>query len=129
MNQELNENIKEIEKNWLNLQLSVKNYREFLSKLSTYSKLNEEIELWISQKIQITNELIISNKECIEINELEFINNKIDQNINEINQYCDTKVKYLTDLAIKIYGIFLLIIVKFLKQYKILFLFFINQIS
>jgi len=106
MNQELNENIKEIEKNWLNLQLSVKNYREFLSKLSTYSKLNEEIELWISQKIQITNELIISNKECIEINELEFINNKIDQNINEINQYCDTKVKYLTDLAIKIYGIF-----------------------
>ncbi len=86
------------------MHVTVKDYREILSKLSSYFKLNEEVELWISQKIQIANRLVICKNECKDIKELEFIQSQTDLNINEINQYGETKVKYLTELGIKIYG-------------------------
>lgn len=85
---------------------SIKCANQYLENLSSYNKLNEEVELWLRQKIEVTDLLIKNKNESKEIKQLDLIQNKINHNINEINHYSATKVKYLTELSIKIYGNF-----------------------
>jgi hypothetical protein len=101
---ELKESFKEIDKKWSSLNASVKDYRDYLNKSGTFHKLNEEIELWTSQKTQIINHLEKSKNECKEIRESEFILTQIEQNIDEIKKFSETKIKSISELALKIYG-------------------------
>lgn len=92
----------QIDKKWSKLHVCVKDYRDALTKRSTFSKLYEEVEQWIEQKTQLINRLIATKNECRELQEVEFVLTQINQNIDEIQTYSDGKVKYLSQLAVEI---------------------------
>jgi hypothetical protein len=102
--QELLAVLAQIEKKWSHLHASIKDYRDALAKENAFHKLYEEIELWTTQKRQVIQRLVISKGECQEIREVEHVLTQIETNMQEVRKFADTKVKYLTQLAVQIYG-------------------------
>lgn len=82
----------------------VKNYRDSLVKANEFHKLNEDLELWIQQKTEIINRMYITKTEFRDLKEIEFILTQINQNLEDLKQNYNNKVKHLSELAIKVYG-------------------------
>ena len=101
---ELVNSIAEVDKMWSTLHVRVKDYRDLLVKANAFHKLYEEVELWTSQKSQLLSRLIVSQNECHQVREVEFVLRQVEQNIDEVKQYNETKMKCLSKLAVQLYG-------------------------
>jgi hypothetical protein len=102
--QELLTVLAQIDKKWSSLHSSMKDYRDLLAKANAFHKLYEEIELWTNQKKQAIHRLVISRNEFQDIKEVEHVLTQIETSIQDVRKFTDTKVKYLTQLAVQIYG-------------------------
>jgi uncharacterized coiled-coil DUF342 family protein len=114
--QELRDSLSQVDKKWSSLHVWVKDYRDALTKRSTFAKLYEEVDYWIQQKNQIINRIVTTKNECKELKEVEFVLSQINQNIDEVQQYNEGKVKHLSQLAVEINGIIKIISIKYLKR-------------
>jgi hypothetical protein len=87
------------------LHVCVKDYRDQLANTSTLHKISDDAENWLQQKADDIDK--ISNTIEIDIsdaNKKSTLIKQIGQTLNEAKQFNDTKVKYLTQLAVKIFG-------------------------
>jgi CHASE3 domain sensor protein len=103
--QELADGINQIDKKWSTLHVCVKDYRDQLANTSTLHKISDDAETWLQQKTEEVDNT--NNKIQIDIsdaNKKSTLVNQINQHLNEAKQFNDTKIKYLTQLAIKVYG-------------------------
>lgn len=114
--QELRDSLSQVDKKWSSLHVWVKDYRDALTKRSTFAKLYEEVDYWIQQKNQIINRIVTTKNECKELKEVEIVLSQINQNIDEVQQYNEGKVKHLSQLAVEINGIIKIISIKYLKR-------------
>ena len=101
---ELNSSLNEVDDKWSTLNQSLKDYHNLLLQANEFYKLHEDLEIWTQQKTQVVNRLFVIKTELNDLNQIEFVLNQINQNINEIKEYCDSKIKHLTSLAVDIYG-------------------------
>lgn len=102
--QELLNHLADVEKKWSSLHLHVKEYRDVLAKANAFHKLYEEIDIWTNHKTQVMESLIVKKTECTELKEIELILHQVRQILEEVKQFSETKVKYLTQLAVQLYG-------------------------
>lgn len=102
--QELGDYLNKVDKKWSTLHVCVKDYRDALANANAFCKLNEEVELYVYQKTQIIERLMISKNETKNLKEIEFILNQINQNIEELKKYNETKVTHLSQMANQVFG-------------------------
>lgn len=105
MQHELKESLSQIEKKWSTLHVFVKDYRDMLNKKSAFCKLYDEVDCWLQKRTQVINKFSICKTECRDLKEVERILVQIDQNIDDMNYFSDTKIKHLTQVALEINGI------------------------
>ena len=105
----LKENVKQVETKISSLNVHVQDYRDQLEFANGFYKLYEEVELWLHQKtqqIKHINTTISEFKTGLKSNvkEIELVLSQIDENIDEQKNFNDTKIKKLSEIAVKIQG-------------------------
>lgn len=101
---ELKFSLREVDDKWSCLNQSLKDYHNLLLRANEFYKMHEDLEIWTQQKSQVINRLLVNKTELYDLKQIEFVLEQINQNLNDIKEYHDTKIKYLTNLAVEIYG-------------------------
>lgn len=95
--QELQQSVDTTDQKWSSLHSCVNSYRDQLAKTTQLLKQIEEIEEWLSQKMQLIYKFNSTNT-------IELTTNQVNKYLDDIKQYTDLNLDKIRCLASEIYG-------------------------